>query len=105
MAYTFVNPCFGREPKAKITTLLSLPHLPIDKPRIKKPLIDYSKSHVIIFYQYLNILWKKAMEKATIKEIKKMTKRKQKKKTSWKVVKMMIRFDKTCKLMEKCVRS
>lgn len=37
--------------------------------------------------------------------ILKVTKNEKKEKTSWKVVEMVTRFDKTSKLMKKCVRS
>jgi len=47
-----------------------LPHLPTIHTKGKKPLIYNAQYHVIIFNQYLNIMHKKAMDKATTKEIK-----------------------------------
>jgi hypothetical protein len=54
----------------KVHNLLSLLHLPIRCIKGKKPLIDYSQPHVITSFQYLNIIRKKKMEKAIIKETK-----------------------------------
>jgi hypothetical protein len=48
--------------------LLSLPQLIAKQTKGKKPLVNYFKSHVI-FYQYIDILQKKAMDKTTIEEI------------------------------------
>jgi hypothetical protein len=59
----------------RLHKLLSLPHLLIKHTRGKEPLIDYSKSHVVIFVECLNILRKKTMDKATTKEIKEGNKR------------------------------
>jgi len=47
-----------------------LPHLPTIHTKGKKPLIYYPQYHVITFNQYLNIMHKKAVDKATTKEIK-----------------------------------
>ncbi len=58
--------------------MLSLPHLPLRCTRGRRPLVDYSKSHVVIFAKYLNILRKKIIDKVVAKEIRK-GKRKQKK--------------------------
>jgi len=46
-----------------------LPHLPIRRTKGKKPLIDYFQSHVVINFEYLDILKRKVMKKATIEEI------------------------------------
>ncbi len=51
--------------------MLSLPHLPIKHIRGTKSLIDYFKSHVVIFVACLNILRKKTMEKAIKRKSKK----------------------------------
>ncbi len=59
----------------RLPKLLSLPHLPIKQIRGTKPLIDYFKSHVVIFVACLNILRKKTMDKAITKEIKEGNKR------------------------------
>ncbi len=50
--------------------LLLLLHLPIRHSKGKDPLIDYSKSHVMINFEYVDILRRKTMEKVAIKEIK-----------------------------------
>jgi hypothetical protein len=49
----------------RMHNLLSLPQLIAKQSKGKKPMVDYSKSHVI-FYQYIDILQKKAMDKTTI---------------------------------------
>jgi len=36
----------------------------------KEPLIDYSQSHVVFSFEYLDIIKKKTMEKVIAKEIK-----------------------------------
>jgi hypothetical protein len=36
----------------------------------KEPLVDYSQSHVVINFGYLNILRRKTMEKVVVEEIK-----------------------------------
>jgi hypothetical protein len=54
----------------RLHNLLSLLHLPIRRTRGKEPLIDYSQSHVVTFVEYLNILRKETMDKATAEEIK-----------------------------------
>jgi hypothetical protein len=41
-----------------------------DAPKGKKPLIDYFQSHVVISFEYLDILRIKPMEKAITKEIR-----------------------------------
>jgi hypothetical protein len=38
-----------------------------DPPKEKKPLIDYSYSHVVTNFKYLDILRRKTMEKAVAK--------------------------------------
>ncbi len=45
------------------------------------------------------------MDRATIEQIREAKKNEKNEKKSWKVVEMVIRFDKTCKLMGKCVKS
>jgi len=62
----------------KLHNLLSLPRLPARCTRGKKPLIDYSQSHVVTFTKYLHIIREKTMDKATTKEIRE-GKRKEKK--------------------------
>jgi hypothetical protein len=42
-------------------------------------LVDYSQSHVVISKEYLTIMRRKAMDKATIKHIKEIRKEKQNK--------------------------
>jgi hypothetical protein len=46
----------------------------------QKPLVDYSKLHIVTFDQYINILWKRAMDRVAIEEIKevKWTKKEEK---------------------------
>ncbi len=51
--------------------LLSMPHLPTRKTKGKEPLVDYFQSHVITYDQYFDVMWKKAMDNAITKEIKK----------------------------------
>jgi hypothetical protein len=48
----------------RLHNLLSLLHLRTRRARGKKPLIDYSQSHVVTSFEYLNILKKKTMNKA-----------------------------------------
>jgi hypothetical protein len=40
------------------------------KKRVKKPLFDYSQSHVMTFIEYSNILCHKALDKKIAKEIR-----------------------------------
>jgi len=54
----------------KMHILLSLFHLPIRHTKGKYPLIVYSQSHVVTNFKYLDILRRKAVEKAIAKEIK-----------------------------------
>ncbi len=49
--------------------LLLLPHLPKKKNKDKKSLIDYIQSHVVTSYEYMDILWKKVIEKEIVEEI------------------------------------
>jgi hypothetical protein len=49
--------------------LFSLLHLPTRQTNGIKSLVDYSQSHVVTFDKYLNIMRKKAMDKAIAKEI------------------------------------
>ncbi len=53
----------------------SLPCVPAIQTKGKEPLVDYSQSHVATSYQYLNIMYKKVMEKTIIKKIKKEKKK------------------------------
>jgi hypothetical protein len=62
----------------RIHNILLLPHLLAKQTKGKKPLINYSQSHVVTFKKYLAILKKKTMDKATTDEARE-TKRKQKK--------------------------
>ncbi len=39
-----------------LCNLLSLPHLPTRRTQEKKPLINYSRSHVVTFVNYLSVL-------------------------------------------------
>jgi hypothetical protein len=41
-----------------------------NKRKGKKPLVDYSHSHVVTYDEYLNIMRKKAMDKVITKEIR-----------------------------------
>ncbi len=50
--------------------LFSMPHLLARQTKGKEPLVDYSQSHVITYDQYLDIMWKKAMDKVIAKKIK-----------------------------------
>ncbi len=36
----------------------------------KEPLVDYSQSHVVTFDYNLDFMWKNAMDKAVVEEIK-----------------------------------
>jgi hypothetical protein len=54
----------------RMHNLMSLPCLPIRHTKGKEPLVDYSQSHVVTSFRYLDILKKKTMEKAIAKEIK-----------------------------------
>jgi hypothetical protein len=50
--------------------LFLLLHLFVRHIKGNEPLVDYSQSDVITFDQYLNIMWKKAMDKVIVKEIR-----------------------------------
>jgi hypothetical protein len=50
--------------------LLSLPRLPTRKRHGKKPLVDYSSSHVVTSNQYLAVLRQNALEKEVIDKLK-----------------------------------
>jgi hypothetical protein len=63
----------------RMHNLLSLPQLIAKQTKVKKPLVDYSKSHVI-FYKYIDIVQKKAMDKTTIKDIRQVRQKEKKKK-------------------------
>jgi hypothetical protein len=45
-------------------------HLPARRTNGKEPLIDYSQSHIVTSFEYLDILRRKSMEKVAAKEIK-----------------------------------
>jgi len=47
-----------------------LPHLLERHTKGKKSLIDYSQSHFVINFEYLNILRRKTMEKVLVEEIR-----------------------------------
>ncbi len=49
--------------------LLLLLHIPKRKTKDKKSLIDYIQSHVVTSYEYLEILWRKTIEKEIVEEI------------------------------------
>jgi hypothetical protein len=51
--------------------MFSLFHLLTKQIKGREPLVDYSQSHVVTFNQYLDIMWKKAMDKTIVKEIRK----------------------------------
>jgi hypothetical protein len=51
----------------KVHNLLSFLYLLGRQTKGKEPLIDYFKSHIVTFDEYIYILQKKAMDKATIK--------------------------------------
>jgi hypothetical protein len=50
--------------------LLFAPHPPTKQTKKKEPLMDYSQFHVMINVEYLTIMCKKVMEKATTKIIR-----------------------------------
>jgi hypothetical protein len=50
--------------------LFSLPRLFVRQTKGKDPLVDYSQSHVVTFNQFKNIMWKKAMDKVVVEEIR-----------------------------------
>jgi hypothetical protein len=54
----------------RVHNLLSLPHLLERHTKGKKSLIDYSQSHFVINFEYLNILRRKTMEKVLVEEIR-----------------------------------
>jgi hypothetical protein len=54
----------------RLHNLLSLPHLLKRDTKGKKSLIDYSQSHFVISFEYLNILRRKKMEKVLAEEIR-----------------------------------
>jgi hypothetical protein len=56
----------------RMHNLLSLPHLLAKHIRGKKPLIGYSKSHIVTFDQYLIPHRRSHMGKITTKEIRKV---------------------------------
>jgi hypothetical protein len=54
----------------KVHNLLLLLHLPARCAKGKEPSIDYSRSHIVTNYEYLDIPKKKNNEKESTKEIK-----------------------------------
>jgi hypothetical protein len=54
----------------RVHKLMLLLDLLVKHTKGKKPLIDYSQSHVMISSEYLNILRRKTMEKAIVEEIR-----------------------------------
>jgi hypothetical protein len=54
----------------RVHNLLSLLHLLARHTKGKKPSIDYSQSHVVTSFEYLDFLRKKTMEKIVAKEIR-----------------------------------
>jgi hypothetical protein len=49
--------------------MLALPQLPIRQTRGNEPLLDHFCFHVVTFVEYLIILRKKALDKASIEEV------------------------------------
>jgi len=63
---------------------MSLPRLRARHTKWKEPLVDYSQSHVVINFGYLNILRRKTMEKVVVEEIKEgKWKEKEEKRVKW----------------------
>ncbi len=60
-------------------SLLSLPHLLARCTQGREPLIDYSQSNVVTSRDYLNVLQKKNINKATADNIRKAHKEKEEK--------------------------
>jgi replicative DNA helicase len=86
----------------RMHNLLSLPQLIAKQTKGKEPLVDYSKSYVF-FYQYIDILHKKAMDKTTIEEIKEVRQKEKKEKNPKKCIQMVIRLENaTYRLLKKC---
>ncbi len=54
----------------KLGDLLCLPRLPTRRRHGKKPLVDYSSSHVVTSNQYLVVLKEKALEKKIVDKIR-----------------------------------
>lgn len=48
--------------------LFSMLRLPTRQTKGKEPLVDYSQSHVVTYDQYLDRMWKMAMDKAIVGE-------------------------------------
>jgi hypothetical protein len=61
----------------RVDNLLLLPHLLARHTKGKEPLINYSQSHVVTSFEYLDIIRTKTMEKIVVEEIK-TNKRKEK---------------------------
>jgi len=86
----------------RMHNLLSLPQLIAKQTKGKKPLVDYSKSHVI-FYQYIDILQKKAMAKTTIEDIREVRQKEKKEKNPKKCIQMVTKLENaTYRLPKKC---
>ncbi len=54
----------------RMHNLISLPLLLARHTKGKEPLIDYSQSHVVTNFEYLDIIKKKTMEKVIVEEIR-----------------------------------
>jgi hypothetical protein len=65
--------------------LMSLPHLPTQKTNGRKPLVDYSQSHVVNSKEYSRIMRQKEMDKEVTKHIKKRKGKKTSKKNIYRV--------------------
>lgn len=86
--------------------LFSLLHLPTRQTNGKKSLVDYSQSHVVTFDKYLNIMWKKAMDKAIAKEIIEDKWKEREERKLKRVIDMGSTMDRTIqKIVEKQVKS
>ncbi len=57
-------------------------HFLTRKTQRRKPLIDYSQSHVVISKEYMSRLWQRALEKEGIKTIRVVWKKKKDRKAS-----------------------
>jgi hypothetical protein len=68
-----------------IANMLLLLSLPTRKTRGTKPLIDYSKSHVVTSNQYLGILRQKAMQKEVANKGREIRSQKKEAKTTHQV--------------------
>jgi replicative DNA helicase len=86
----------------RMHNFLFLPQLIAKQTKGKELLVNYSKSHVI-FYQYIDILEKKAMDKTTIKEIREVRQKEKKEKNPKKCIQMVTKLENaTYRLLKKC---